>query len=627
MSLLETINSPKDIKKLSIEQLPELCSDIREFIIENLSSNPGHLGSSLGAVELAVAIHYVYDTPKDNLVWDVGHQAYAHKILTGRKDVFSTNRTLGGISGFPKRSESEYDAFGGGHASVSISAALGMDVANQLLSQDARTVAVIGDGALTGGLAFEGLNNSGTSGENLLVILNDNDMSIDPNVGALKDYLLNITTSAGYNNTKSFLKDVFRKVPVMDRAVRKFWCGLKSSIMTRGNMFEALKFRYFGIVDGHDVKSLVKILNDIKDMRRPKLLHVVTVKGKGYAPAENNKTTWHAPGAFDPKTGKRVSESGDLSLKYQDVFGHTLLELAKMNSNIVGVTPAMPTGCSMNIVQKELPERVFDVGICEEHAVTFSGGLATKGILPYCNIYSSFMQRAIDNVIHDVSLQDVNVVFCLDRAGLVGEDGSTHHGLYDIAFFRVIPNTIIASPLNENELRNMMYTAQNDKHGVFVIRYPRGRGVLKSEWHNDFEEIQIGKSMLLKEGNDIALLSFGNVGNMAAQAIKEFEQKYNKTVEHVDLRFVKPIDETMLHRVAKKFKTIITLEDASIIGGVGSTVMEFMNENGYNVKIVRLGVPDKYIHHGKVPQLMAKCGYDKESIFETLVNELNCAEI
>ena len=618
MSLLESINSPKDIKKLSLEQLPILCSEIREFIIENLSSNPGHLGSSLGTVEMTVAIHYVYDTPNDSLVWDVGHQAYAHKILTGRRDLFKTNRTKDGISGFPKRSESIYDSFGGGHASVSISAALGMDVANQLSKNSNRTIAVIGDGALTGGLAFEGMNNSGFSGGNILVILNDNDMSIDPNVGALKEYLLQITTSAGYNQTKSFIKSIFKKSAIADRAIRKLWCGIKSSILTRGNLFEALGFRYFGITDGHDVLALVKTLSDIKDMKRPKLLHVVTTKGKGYAPAESSKTVWHAPGEFDKITGKRISESSDLSMKYQDVFGETLLELAKENPKIVGITPAMPSGCSMSIMQNEIPERVFDVGIAEGHAVTFSGGLATQGFIPFCNIYSTFMQRAIDNVIHDVALQDVNVVFCLDRAGLVGEDGVTHHGLYDIAFFKVIPNAIIASPINEHELRDMMYTAQNNKNGIFVIRYPRGRGTMKKEWRNKFEQIEIGKSKTIKEGNDCAILSFGNIGNMAIEAIEKFEKESNKTVKHVDLRFAKPLDSKMLHEIGKNFSKIITIEDATIIGGVGSSIIEFMNDNGYNTKVTRLGVPDKFIQHAKVSQLMNQCEYDTEAIRHAL---------
>lgn len=624
MNLLKDINSPKDIKKLSVEQLPLLCEEIRSFIIENLSSNPGHLGSSLGTIELTVAIHYVFDTPEDSLVWDVGHQAYAHKIITGRKDLFNTNRTMGGISGFPKRSESEYDSFGGGHSSVSISATLGIDVANQILGKtNNRSIAVIGDGALTGGLAFEGLNNTGFIGKNILVILNDNDMSIDPNVGAMKDYLLNITTSAGYNQTKSFLKGVFKKIPVMDRAVKKLWCGLKSSMLSKGNLFESLKFRYFGIIDGNDVKALVKTLVKIKDMNRPKLLHIVTVKGKGYAPAEKNKTTWHAPGEFNVYTGLRTSEQGVLAMKYQDVFGETLLELAKENGKIVGITPAMPSGCSMNIMQKEIPERVFDVGIAEGHAVTFSGGLATKGILPFCNIYSSFMQRAIDNVIHDVVLQGVKVVFCLDRAGLVGEDGATHHGLFDISFFKVVPNLIIVSPLNENELRNMMYTASLDEvKSAIIIRYPRGRGVLYDKWRNDFEKIEIGKSQLLKDGKHCAMISFGTVGNMAKEAIKEVEEETGKTIKHIDLRFAKPLDTEMLHNIGRNFKNVITLEDAAIEGGIGSSIITFFNDNNYQTKVTRLGVPDCFIHHGKVAQLMKQSGYDTNSIKKTILSIL-----
>lgn len=617
MKLLDNIYSPKDIKKLELDQLPQLCNELREFIIQNLSSNPGHLGSSLGAVELCVAIHYVYNTPNDSLVWDVGHQAYAHKIITGRKDRFSTNRTLGGISGFPKRSESGYDSFGGGHASVSISAALGMDIASQIQGRDSKTVAVIGDGALTGGLAFEGLNNAGVYADNLLVILNDNDMSIDPNVGALKDYLLTITTSARYNKAKKRLKKLFKRIPVLDSFVKKLWTGLKSSLLSKGNLFEALKFRYFGTIDGNDVKAVVKVLRDIKDMKGPKLLHVVTVKGKGYAPAEESQITWHAPGTFDMETGKIECEANTLCKKYQDVFGETLLELAKMNSKIVGITPAMPSGCSMNIMQKEMPERIFDVGIAEGHAVTFSGGLATSGILPFCNIYSSFMQRAIDNVIHDVVLQGVDVVFCLDRAGLVGEDGVTHHGLYDIAMFRVIPELVIASPLNEHELRNMMYTAQKGGHGAFLIRYPRGRGFLE-HWRNDFVELQIGESQTLKEGEDIAVLSLGTVGLFAQNAIEQFESRSSKTVKHVDLRFAKPLDHKMLHEVCSKFQTIVTIEDGSIAGGVGSAILEFANEHDYHCKLIRLGVADQFIEHGKVPQLMSKCGYDTQAILDTL---------
>ncbi len=623
MSLLENINDPKDIKKLSIEQLPQLCTELREFIIDTLSSNPGHLGSSLGVVELTVALHYVYDTPNDDLVWDVGHQAYTHKILTGRRERFYTNRTLGGISGFPKRSESKYDSFGGGHASVSISAALGMDIANQLSNSKNRTIAVIGDGALTGGLAFEGLNNAGVSGKNILVVLNDNDMSIDPNVGALKDYLVGITTSAGYNNTKSFLKGIFKPFPTLDRGIRKLWCGLKSSIMTRGNLFEALKFRYFGIVDGHDVVGLVRRLEQIKDMDRPKILHIVTTKGKGYAPAERSKTTWHAPGEFDPNTGERVAQSGDLSMRYQDVFGETLLELAKLNDKVVGITPAMPTGCSMNIMQREIPQRVFDVGIAEGHAVTFSGGMATKGMIPFCNIYSSFSQRAIDNIIHDVALQGVDVALCLDRAGLVGEDGATHHGVLDIPLLRAIPNTIIASPLNEKELRDMMYTAQKGGNGLFVIRYPRGRGSMGEGWQTEFRALEIGKSQKLKSGEDLAILSLGNVGNMAAIAIQRAEQQHNKSIEHIDLRFAKPLDEMMLHDIGKRFKSIITLEDGSLCGGVGSAILEFFNDNGYSVQVRRLGVPDRFIQHGKVSQLMKECCYDENSIEEAINNILN----
>ena len=618
MSLLDNINSPSDLKKLPVERLPELCEELRRFIIRELASNPGHLGSSLGAIELTVAIHYVYDTPDDKLVWDVGHQGYAHKILTGRRDRFATNRKLGGLSGFPKRSESEYDAFGGGHASVSISAALGMDTAFSLKGEERKTIVVIGDGAMTGGLAFEGINNAGVGARDLLVVLNDNDMSIDPNVGALNRYLLSITTSRRYNRFKKATQKMLSPLPRLSNTIARSVSGLKRFLLQSSNFFESFGFRYFGPVDGHDVVQLVRVLQDMKHIEGPKLLHALTVKGKGYAPAEQSQTTWHAPGVFDPDTGKRKRVKA-VSKKFQEVFGETLLELAEMNPAIVGVTPAMPTGCSMNIMQARMPERVFDVGIAEGHAVTFSGGLATQGMLPYCNIYSSFMQRAYDNVIHDVVLQGVNVVLCLDRAGLVGEDGSTHHGAFDIACFRSVPGITIASPYDEHELRNMMYSAQANPCGAYMIRYPRGEGYRGDDWHNDFEYIERGTSRVLTHGHDIALLSLGPVGNEAAAAIDELAEE-GISVEHIDLRFAKPLDEAMLRRVWNEFDKIVTAENGVVAGGVGSAVLELFSslpESGSH-KVVRLGLPDRFIEHGSVDELAAQCGIDKNGIKRTI---------
>lgn len=618
MSLLSNINSPSDLKKLDRKELPQLCTELREFIIEKLSSNPGHLGSSLGTIEITVALHYLYDTPNDKIVWDVGHQAYAHKILTGRREQFDSNRKKDGISGFPKRSESIYDAFGGGHASVSISAALGMDVAAQQMGDTTKCVAVIGDGAIGGGLAFEGLNNAGVLAKDLLVILNDNDMSIDPNVGAMKDYLLYITTSKRYNRTKAVLKKSFKRTPIVARFVHKLWTGLKSSLLQSGNLFEALHFRYFGTVDGNDIEAVLSVLEDMRDIPGPKLLHLTTVKGKGYKPAEQSQTAWHAPGIFDTVTGKRTTDTDKTLLRYQDIFGHTITELARENRRIIGVTPAMPSGCSLNIMQAEIPERVFDVGISEGHAVTFSGGMATGGLLPFCNIYSSFMQRGYDNVIHDVILQGVDVVFCLDRAGIVGEDGVTHHGLYDIPYFRCVPNIIISSPLDEHELRNLMYTASLGGNGAFVIRYPRAKGIHK-EWRNEFEKIEIGTSKTLKEGKDIALLTFGPIGTIAGKAVERAQREGNITVKHIDLRFAKPLDEAMLHDVARNFSHVITVEDGALMGGVGSAILEFMNDNGYhNIDVKRLGVPDRLIQHGHVNELISECGYGEEEIFQEL---------
>ncbi len=621
MGLLESVNGPEDLRKLKRKELPQLCQEIREFIVSELSSNPGHLGSSLGCVEIAVALHYLYNTPEDKVVWDVGHQAYAHKILTGRRNFFNTNRKMGGISGFPKRDESNYDAFGGGHASVSISAALGMDVASQLKGDNNRCIAVIGDGSMSGGLAFEGLNNAGVQSKNLLVILNDNDISIDPNVGALKDYLMQITASRGYNKLKLTVKKRLRYMPSIRRFFNKTWTALKSSLFQSGNLFEALRFRYFGTVNGNDIEAVLSILEQMQNIEGPKLLHLRTTKGKGYEPAEREQTTWHAPGVFNPETGERINLEDKSSLRYQDVFGHTITELAKENSKIVGITPAMPTGCSLNIMQQELPDRVFDVGIAEGHAVTFSGGLAASGMIPFCNIYSSFMQRGYDNVIHDVVLQGVDVVFCLDRAGLVGEDGVTHHGVYDISFFRCVPNIIIASPLNEHELRNMMYSASQGGMGAYVIRYPRSKGVLKEAWRNIFEHIPVGRSKVLKEGSDIALISLGNIGNKAISAIAKAESELGVSVKHIDLRFVKPIDEDMLHSIAAEFNSIITLEDGALMGGMGSAVLEFLADNGYSGnEVVRLGVPDKLIQHGHVEELISECGYNEQDIYDAILS-------
>lgn len=609
--LLDKINTPQELKQLKLTELPQLCDELREFIIKELSNNPGHLGSSLGVVELTVALHYVYDTPIDNLIWDVGHQAYAHKILTGRRDVFHTNRKLGGISGFPKRSESVYDAFSGGHSSVSVSAALGMDVASELLGNRAHNVAIIGDGAMSGGLAFEGLNNAGFVAKDILVILNDNDMSIDPNVGALNAYLIKITTSSQYNRFKNKVIDILKPAPRLHNLIAKLLGAVKLSLLKRGNLFEALNFRYFGVTDGHDVVELVRILQDLKEIKGAKLLHVLTKKGKGFAPAENSQTQWHAPGKYDPTTGVIKCKTSD-KMRFQDVFGETLLELARKNNKIIGVTPAMPTGSSMCIMQKEIPERVFDVGIAEAHAVTFSGGAAAAGLLPFCNIYSSFMQRAYDNVIHDVVLQGVDVVFCLDRSGIVGEDGSTHHGVFDVAFLRAIPEIIISAPRNEHELRNLMYTASLGGHGAFVIRYPRGEGSL-CNWCSEFKLVQIGKSQTLRQGSDIAILSLGTTAVDCARVADELSGE-GISVEHIDLRFAKPLDHAMLKDIGSRFKTVITVEDGVISSGVGSAVIEFFNDNEMQVKVVRLGVPDSFVLHGSVAELKSICGYDADGI-------------
>lgn len=613
---LDQINSPDDLKKLQPDELKVYCAELRHFIIEQLASNPGHLGSSLGVIELTVALHYVLNTPNDKLVWDVGHQAYAHKIITGRRDSFCTNRKLGGLSGFPRMDESTYDAFGVGHSSTSISAALGIAVASALRGEKREVVAVIGDGAMTGGLAFEGLNNAGASNADLLVILNDNRMSIDPNVGALKEYLLSITTSKRYNQVKSHAWTHLEGVPKLRRALQKLGNAFKGGMLQQSNLFESFNFRYFGPVDGHNVEALVRVLSDLKHIPGPKLLHVLTVKGKGYQPAEEHQRTWHAPGMFNPETGERIvkAKPGEPP-RYQDVFGETLLELARQDDRIVGITPAMPTGSSLNIMMEQMPDRCFDVGIAEGHAVTFSAGLAADGLVPFCNIYSSFMQRAYDNVIHDVALQGLHVVMCLDRAGLVGEDGATHHGVFDLAGLLPVPGLTIASPLNEVELRNLMFTAMKTS-GPFVIRYPRGKGVI-SDWKRPMELLPIGEGQVLREGNEIALLSIGPVGNDAAWAAEQMVAE-GVSVLHADLRFAKPLDEKLLHRIGREFSQVVTVEDGVIEGGVGEAVLAFFNTHGYSCRVTSLGIQDRFIPHGTVDQLKAMCGYDRQGILQTL---------
>lgn len=613
---LDQINSPDDLKKLQPDELKVYCAELHHFIIEQLASNPGHLGSSLGVIELTVALHYVLNTPNDKLVWDVGHQAYAHKIITGRRDSFCSNRKLGGLSGFPRMDESTYDAFGVGHSSTSISAALGIAVASALRGEKREVVAVIGDGAMTGGLAFEGLNNAGASNADLLVILNDNRMSIDPNVGALKEYLLSITTSKRYNQVKSHAWTHLEGVPKLRRALQKLGNAFKGGMLQQSNLFESFNFRYFGPVDGHNVEALVRVLSDLKHIPGPKLLHVLTVKGKGYQPAEEHQRTWHAPGLFNPETGERIvkAKPGEPP-RYQDVFGETLLELARQDDRIVGITPAMPTGSSLNIMMEQMPDRCFDVGIAEGHAVTFSAGLAADGLVPFCNIYSSFMQRAYDNVIHDVALQGLHVVMCLDRAGLVGEDGATHHGVFDLAGLLPVPGLTIASPLNEVELRNLMFTAMKTS-GPFVIRYPRGKGVI-SDWKRPMELLPIGEGQVLREGNEIALLSIGPVGNDAAWAAEQMVAE-GVSVLHADLRFAKPLDEKLLHRIGREFSQVVTVEDGVIEGGVGEAVLAFFNTHGYSCRVTSLGIQDRFIPHGTVDQLKAMCGYDRQGILQTL---------
>lgn len=615
--LLNRINFPADLHQLSEEQLPEVCAELRQYIIDVLSENPGHLGASLGTVELTVALHYVFNAPYDRIVWDVGHQAYGHKILTGRREAFHTLRKFGGISGFPNPAESEYDAFIAGHASNSISAAMGMAVASALKHEDRHVIAVIGDGAMTGGLAFEGLNNASVNPNNLLIILNDNNMAIDHSVGGLSQYLVDITTSQAYNKMRYDVYRGLKKINLIDDSRRdnilRFNNSLKALLTQQHNLFEGFSIRYFGPVDGHDVGYLVKLLNDIKDMQGPKLLHIKTKKGKGFKPAEESATEWHAPGRFNKETGVRiiVHKLNEPQL-YQDVFGHTLVELAEKDERIVGITPAMPTGCSMTYLMKEFPDRAFDVGIAEGHAVTFSAGLAKEGMIPFCNVYSSFMQRAYDMIIHDVALQKLHLILCLDRAGLVGEDGATHHGVFDLAYLRPIPNLVISSPLNEWDLRNLMYTGYMIPDGPFVIRYPRGKGE-KSDWRNEMQILPIGKGRKLRDGHDIAVLSLGPIGNEAIKAINQVEPD-GISVAHYDMIYLKPLDEALLHEVGRKFKCVITIENGVIAGGLGSAVLEFMADHGYTPQVKRIGVPDQFIEHGSIPELYKLCGMDADSI-------------
>lgn len=621
--LLKSINSPDDLKKINRNQLHQVCDELRQYIIDVVSVHGGHFAASLGVVELSVALHYIYNTPYDQLVWDVGHQAYGHKILTGRRDSFITNRKYKGLSGFPKRSESEYDTFGVGHSSTSISAALGMAMAAKYKGENRKSIAVIGDGSMTAGMAFEALNHAGVADSDVLIILNDNCMSIDQNVGALKEYLTDISTSHTYNKVRDEIWNVLGKLPAGKNFSRemasKMELSLKGMISKSSNLFESLKIRYFGPIDGHNITKLVDTLQDLKNIPGPKLLHIVTVKGKGYALAEKDQTKWHAPGLFDKVTGEIFKKKYELPQppKYQDVFGNTILELAEQNEKIMGVTPAMPSGSSLKIMMDKMPHRAFDVGICEQHAVTLSAGLATQGLKVFCNIYSSFMQRAFDQVVHDVAIQKLPVVFCLDRAGVVGDDGPTHHGCYDIAYFRCIPNMIISAPMNEKELRNLMFTAQLPSiKNPFVIRYPRGEGVMP-EWKTKFEEIQIGKGRKIKDGDDVAILSFGHPGNFATAAIRELKTE-GINPAHYDLRFVKPIDEDLLHEVFSKYNKIVTVEDGTVVGGFGSAILEFMAKNNYKAEIKILGIPDRIVEHGTLKELHRECEYDAQGIADAV---------
>ena len=627
LCLLSAINDPTDLRQLPIDKLPEVCDELRQDIVHELAENPGHLASSLGVVELTVALHYVFNTPYDRVVWDVGHQAYGHKILTGRREAFYTNRQLHGIRPFPSPEESPYDTFACGHASNSVSAALGMAVAAKKTGNDDRhVVAVIGDGAMSGGLAFEGINNVSSSPNDLLIILNDNDMSIDRAVGGMEKYLLNLDTNATYNKLRFKASQWLRERGYLNDDRRKGLIrlnnALKSAISHQQNIFEGMNIRYFGPFDGNDVGEVVRILRQLKDMRGPKLLHLHTVKGKGYKPAEEQATIWHAPGKFDPETGERLKEdTSTLPPKFQDVFGETLLELAKQNQKIVGVTPAMPTGCSMNIMMKAMPDRVFDVGIAEGHAVTFSGGMAKDGLMPFCNIYSAFAQRAYDNIIHDAALLNLPIIICLDRAGLVGEDGATHHGAFDIAALRTVPNLTLASPMDECELRRLMFTAQLPDKGTFVIRYPRGRGS-RTDWQCPLEEIEVGRGRRLREGTDVAVLSYGPLGVNVEKVIDRLAQTHPAlSVAHYDLRFCKPLDEALLQEVGERFQRIVTIEDGARAGGIGSAVLEWMSDHHFTPAITRLGLPDHFVEHGSVPQLKALTGLDDDSIAKAIIGE------
>ena len=626
--LLSKIDTPEDLRKLPVADLPQVCSELRKFLIYSLSENPGHFASSMGAVEITVALHYVLNTPYDRIVWDVGHQAYSHKVLTGRRSVFNTSRKLNGISGFPNPEESEYDAFIAGHASNSISAGLGMAIASRINNDEKRrnVVAVIGDASIGGGLAFEGLNNASINKNNLLIILNDNDMAIDQSVGALGEYMAHINTSASYNKIRYKAYKLLRKLHLIDEKhkdiILRFNNSLKALLTNQQNIFEGLNIRYFGPFDGHDVERIVRVLNDIKDMEGPRILHLRTQKGKGFTAAETNPAVWHAPGKFDPETGERKeSVKQNAPLKYQDVFGHSLVELANMNDKLVGVTAAMPSGTSMNIMQSAYPERTFDVGIAEGHAVTFSAGLAKDGLKPFCAIYSTFLQRAYDAIINDVAILNLPVTFCIDRAGLVGEDGVTHQGAFDLAYMRCVPNMTVAAPMNEHWLRNLMYTAQIKNCGPFSIRYPRGNGVLL-DWKNEMKEVEIGKGVKLTEGDDIAILSIGHIGNIVADAVEELKAQGMK-VAHYDMVFLKPLDESILHETGSKYKAVITVEDGTVVGGLGTAVSEWYCEHGYNVKVRKIGIPDSFIPHGTVPQLYELCGMDINSIKDVVLSLIN----
>lgn len=620
-NILSKIEYPEDLRKLDITELAEVCDELRQFIINEVSENPGHLGANLGVVELTVALHYVFDTPNDKIIWDVGHQAYGHKILTGRRECFSTNRQYHGISGFPRMKESEYDSFGAGHSSISISAALGMAVAMKIENKENHVIAVIGDGAMTGGEAYEGLNNAGIAKSDILVILNDNNIAIDQSVGAMKEYLLDITTSKSYNNFKDRIWRFLGKVDKHGRRTRWFAsqieAGMKSTLLHHSNIFEGLNFRYFGPVDGHDIIRLVKVLQSLKDIPGPKLLHCKTIKGKGFKAAENNQVVFHAPGKFDPHTGDLIGGDGiDRPATFQEIFGNTLFDLAKVNEKIVAVTPAMPTGSALTVMMQEMPDRTFDVGIAEQHAVTFSAGMVTQGLIPYCCIYSSFMQRSIDQAIHDVAIQNLHVVFCIDRAGLVGNDGATHHGFFDMAFLRSVPNFVVSAPMDGIELRNLLYTAQLPENNMpFAIRYPRSHNPLE-EWKTPFKKVEIGKARRLSEGDQVAILSIGVTGNDVAEIVAKYKGIYS--IEHWDMRFVSPLDKNALHQILKKFKKIITIEDGILKGGFGSAIIEFMSDNNYEAQVIRLGIADYFVEHGTRKELIHECGFDKEGIEKIL---------